>query len=84
MTVDLSIPSSFEGMLLAGEGILIYPIYLQNAVLYVFESESNQDASVAIKDPASGVELRFNLPAQRAALAIVDESTKQVVAKFGF
>jgi hypothetical protein len=80
----LSIPPSFDGMLLAGEGILIYPVHLQNVVLYVFESESNEDASIAIKDPASAVELRFNLPAQRAALAMVDLAKKQIVAKFGF
>jgi len=80
----VAIPHSFDGTMLFGEGVLVYPIHLQNAVLYVFESESSQDAAISIKDAPSGVDLRFNLPAQRAALAVVDQTTKQIVAKYGF
>jgi len=77
------IPPSWDGMLL-GEGVLLYPIHLQNAVLYIFESESDKDSSVTIKDAASGIELPLRLPAQRAVLALIDQKTKQLVAKYGF
>jgi hypothetical protein len=65
-------------------GILIYPIDLENSVLYVMESEWDQDANVSLHDSASGGDLVLGLPAQRAALAIIDKKTKRIVAKYGF
>ncbi|HTQ97196.1 MAG TPA: beta-galactosidase [Candidatus Acidoferrum sp.] len=66
-----------------GKGYLVFPIDLENAVLYVFESEMSGDAPVDLVDPTTGAKLQFELPAQRAALAIIDKKTKQVVAKYG-
>jgi Beta-galactosidase len=79
----VSIPPSFEGGLLFGDGVLLFPVHFQNAVLYILVSESDNDASVTIKD-ASGVLLQIHLPAQRAALALIDQKTKLIVARYGF
>ena len=65
-------------------GFLIYPIDLEAAVLYVIESESERNTKIGVTDPATGVELKFTLPAQHAALALIDKKTKAVVAKYGF
>jgi len=65
-------------------GILIFPIELQDAVLLVIESESDQNADLNIADALTGAQLKLQLPAQRAALAIIDKHTKQIVAKYGF
>jgi len=75
-------PSAFSVSELPA-GILVYPIDLQNAVLYIFESESDRDADVNLKDTATGTPLKFRLPSQRAALALIDKSSKQIVAKYG-
>ena len=79
-----AIPPSWDGGMFGGEGVLLYPIHLQNAVLYILESESDKDSSITIKDAASGIELPIRLPAQRAVLALIDQKTKQLVAKYGF
>ncbi len=79
-----AIPPSYEGGMLAGDGVLLYPIHLQNATLYILESESDHDAYITIKDVPSGLELPIRLPAQRAALFLIDQKTKQVAAKYGF
>ena len=63
---------------------LIYPIELKDAVAYVFESECSEDQDISIHDEATGAELKFHLPSQRAALALIDKKTKQIVAKYGF
>jgi hypothetical protein len=63
---------------------LVYPIDLQDAVLYVVESEFAQDQDIDIHDQLTGADLKFHLPSQRAALALIDKRTKQIVANYGF
>jgi len=65
-------------------GILIYPIELQGAVLYILESEFDHDTEIDLQDQPSGAQLKFHLPSQRAALALIDKKTKQIIAKYGF
>ena len=68
----------------ARPGTLIYPIELEDAVLFVFESEFSQDQEINIRDEVTGTELKFKLPSERAALALISKKTKQIVAKYGF
>jgi hypothetical protein len=79
-----SISPSWDGSLLFGESLLIYPIHLEDAVLYVFENESDQEDSLNLRDPETGAQVPVRVPAGRAALALIDRTTKQVVAKYGF
>jgi len=65
-------------------GVLIYPMELQDAVLYVMESETDQDTKISLEDTATGAQLEFDLAAQHGALALVDKTSKKVVAKYGF
>jgi hypothetical protein len=78
------IPWSFTGHFAAGLNVLANATDLQDAVLYVFENESVNDAALNLKDAATGVELSLTVPADRAALVIIDKRTKQIVAKYGF
>jgi Beta-galactosidase len=75
---------SIDAGLLFGFDLFINPIDLQGAILYIFENESVYDSGIGFKDATTGTELRFHLPSQRAALAVIDKKTKQVVAKYGF
>jgi hypothetical protein len=79
-----NIPPSISSGFLFGDTLLIIPIELRGAVFYVLENESAGDAGISLRDTATGVELKLNLPSQRAALALIDKKTKQIVAKYGF
>ncbi|HEV2116049.1 MAG TPA: hypothetical protein VGR48_08505, partial [Terriglobales bacterium] len=65
-------------------GVLIYPTVLQDSVLYVVESESAVSTKVDLRDRVTGAHLAFNLPSQRAALALIRKSDGTVIAKYGF
>ncbi len=65
-------------------GILIYPIDLQDAVLYIFESERDGDAMIALHDELTGAEVNLNLPALHAAMALISKAEKNIVVKYGF
>jgi hypothetical protein len=80
----LAVPAPFSTSLPAPAGILIYALELRSSVLYILESESDQDTDINLKDTVTGTELKFRLPSQRAALAFIDKTTKQIVAKYGF
>jgi hypothetical protein len=80
----VDIPPSIDASFLFGDNLLINPIDLRGAVLYVLENESATNAGISLRDTATGVGLKLNLPSQRAALALIDKKTKQIVAKYGF
>jgi len=65
-------------------GTLIYPTELQDAILYIFESEFSKDQDINFHDDVTGAEVKFHLPAQHAALALINKHSKQIVAKYGF
>jgi hypothetical protein len=65
-------------------GVVMYPIELQDAVLYILESEADYSNAINFRDEISGAELMIRVPAQRAALALIDKKTKQIVARYGF
>jgi len=53
-------------------------------MLYVFESENANDSAVELQDKVTGVALKFQLGSQRAAVAVISKTSKQVVARYGF
>jgi hypothetical protein len=65
-------------------GLLLYRIDLKDAVLYVLASESDRDTNIDLGDKITGAPMKLRLPAQRAALVLIDKKTKQIVAKYGF
>jgi hypothetical protein len=65
-------------------GVLIYPTMLQDAVLYVLESESAEAAKIELRDRLTGVPLELTLPSERAALALIRKSDGAVIAKYGY
>jgi len=80
--IGLDLPFTFDQTLPAG--VLLYPIELQDSVLYILESESDQDAEVRLHDLSTGIDLHVPLPAQHAALALIGKKEKSVIAKYGF
>ena len=64
--------------------VLVYSTELQDSLLYVLESETNDDTQIDLRDAVTGVRLALKLPAQRAALALIGKREKAVLANYGF
>lgn len=67
-------------------GILIFPVELEDSVLYIIEAEFGEEqtsGTLQLKDSATGAEIDLVLRGQRAALVLIDKKTKQIVAKYG-
>ena len=65
-------------------GVLAFPTALADSVMYVFVSDVADDSAIDIRDSATGVEIRFALRAQHAAIAVVGKKERKIVAKYGF
>ena len=63
---------------------MAYPIALNDSTLYVFVSDREDDSKIHVSDWATGVPLTFVLPRQHAALALIGNKEKAVIAKYGF
>ncbi|HUJ33463.1 MAG TPA: hypothetical protein VLY23_19435 [Candidatus Acidoferrum sp.] len=79
---ELGIQAPFDVKSKVPSGILIYPTILKDSVLYVIVSEADEDSDVDLGDRTTGIELKFHLPAERAAVALVGKSG--LIAKYGF
>lgn len=64
--------------------VMVFPINLQDSMMYVFASDSADDAKVDLRDKLTGVRLTLQLPSQHAAIAVIGKQQKSVVAKYGF
>lgn len=80
----LKIKPSFELQSAPSPDVLIYSTELQDAVLYILESENEEDAMVDLRDTVTGVRVTLKLPAQHAAMALLGKKEKAVIAKYGF
>ncbi|MGC2198041.1 MAG: hypothetical protein WA628_25450 [Terriglobales bacterium] len=65
-------------------GVLVFPIVLDDSVLYIMASESADDAKIDLRDTLTGARLILQLPSQHAALALIGKRSKAVLAKYGF
>jgi hypothetical protein len=65
-------------------GVLLYPIMLEDSVLYIMSSEAADDVKLDLRDKVTGARLTLNLPSQRAALALLGKRTRAIIARYGF
>ena len=65
-------------------GVMVYPIVLEDSVLYVIVSDNAEDTKVDFRDGSTGVRLVLNLGAERAALALIGQKEKNLLGKYGF
>jgi len=68
----------------ASPGVMIFPISLEDSMLYIMTSESAEDATINLRDKSTGVRLSLRLAGQHAALALIGKQKKTVLAKYGF
>jgi hypothetical protein len=74
----------FQLQSLLSPGVMIYPLHLQDAILYIFASDNAQAQEIKLQDRSTGVPISFHLPAEHAALALIGKKEKAVIAKYGF
>lgn len=74
----------FQLQSLLSPGVMIYPLHLQDAILYIFASDNAQAQEIKLEDRSTGVPISFHLPAEHAALALIGKKEKAVIAKYGF
>jgi len=80
----LKIKPAFELQSPPAPGVLIYSTEFQDSVLYILESENVKDTPIDLRDGFIGARLTLTLPAQHAALALIDKQGKNVIARYGF
>ncbi|HWF93042.1 MAG TPA: hypothetical protein VN684_12205 [Terriglobales bacterium] len=64
--------------------VMVFPINLQDSMMYVFASDNATDTGVDLRDKLTGARLTFRLPSQHAAIAVISKQQKSVIAKYGF
>ena len=80
----LGIKPLFELQSPLPEGVLVYPTELQDALLYILESETADDTQIDLRDVLTGARLTMKLSAQHAAIALLGKQEKAIIAKYGF
>lgn len=80
----IGIKPQFELATPLAAGVMVYPISLDDSVLYIFVSDNAENAGIDLRDKTTGVRITLELPAEHAALALVGKKEKTVVAKYGF
>ena len=65
-------------------GVMVYPVSLEDSILYIVVSDSSEGAQVRFRDGSTGAEFEFNLSAEHAAMALIGKRGKGVIAKYGF
>jgi hypothetical protein len=63
-------------------GVLVYPMNLQDAVLYIVTSDAATDSNIDVRDKATGVRVSLSLPRQCAALVLIDKQKKAVIGRY--
>ncbi|HTD23078.1 MAG TPA: hypothetical protein VK738_10515 [Terriglobales bacterium] len=84
VSARLGIRPMFELQSALPSGVLVYPVALEDSILYVMTSENADDTKLDLRDNLTGVRLTFQLPAQHAALALIGKHEKAILAKYGF
>jgi len=84
VTQRVGLSPDFEVQSPLPNGVLIYPIVLDDAVMYVLTSENAAPAQITLRDKLTGTQLNFVLAPERAAIALISKDKRAVVAKYGF
>jgi hypothetical protein len=80
----LNIAPLFEPLSALSPGVMLYPVVLEDSVLYVAVSESSDTSEIDIRDKLTEVRLTFALAGEHAALALIGKQEKRAIAKYGF
>jgi hypothetical protein len=80
----LGIQPQFDLLMPLTPGVMVYPLELQDSVLYIMTSDTDANTKVDLRDKITGARLTLQLAGQHAALALISKTGKNIIAKFGF
>jgi hypothetical protein len=80
----VGVSSMYDLQSAVSPGMLIYPIALEDSVLYVMVSDAADDSKIDLRDKLTGVRLTFQLSGQHAAIAVIGKRERNIVGKYGF
>jgi hypothetical protein len=63
-------------------GVMVYPIVLEDSILYVMVSDDALPTDIDLTDKITGVHIALKLPAQRAALVLIGKKEKAVIGSY--
>lgn len=72
--------AAFDGRV--PDAVMVRPVELQDAVLYLIVSESASDAQIDVRDRVSGARVAMNLAAGSSHLVLLDKKTGRVISEF--
>jgi len=75
----LGIQPQFELLAPLSAGVMVYPMALEDSVLYIIVSDNADDAKVDFRDKSTGVRVMLSLPAEHAALTLIGRKEKAVI-----
>jgi hypothetical protein len=78
----LGIQPQFEPVTPLSPGVMVYPMSLQDAILYIIVSESADDAKIDLRDKSTGVRVTLGLPAEHASLVLIGRKEKAVIGSY--
>jgi hypothetical protein len=78
---QLEIKPSFEDNSLPSS-VLVRPLVLRDAVLYLLSSESSDDQDIDLHDDLSGGWIKLHLPALRTTLVLLNRKTGQITTAY--
>ena len=64
------------------QGALIYPMTLDDSILYILVSDDAKHVSVDLIDKSTGTHVAVKLPAERAALVLIGKKEKAVIGSY--
>ena len=80
----LNISPMFTSRTQVPPGILIFATVLEDSILYVLVSDSADNATIQVRDNATGADFAMTLAAEHAAIAVISKRDKKIVARYGF
>jgi hypothetical protein len=78
----VGIERQFELLSDLSPGVMVYPIPLEDSILYVMVSDNAEDQKIDLRDKSTGVRLAVNLPAEHAALVLIGKKEKAVIGSY--
>jgi hypothetical protein len=80
----LGMQPQFELLSPLSPGVMVYPISLDDSVLYVIASDYAEDSKIDLRDKSTGVRVTTALSGERAALVLIGKKEKAVTASYHF
>jgi len=80
----LGLQPAFDVLTPLSPGVMVYPVSLEDSILYIIVSDNAEEAKIDLRDKITGTRVTLSLSAEHAALALIGRKEKAVIAKYGF